>query len=148
MEQKKGFSIQEEPNVTTSGSLRKSIQITESKKDCSEEENKFTSMPESTFLLSEKCSLLKRKCCSEEMRNAEVPCKLMKKGMFNYRTGSVACHPWNKDSDKEGPNYTLPFVFSLLSNKGMHVVEVLLCVERKSLNRGKEGWVVLFSAEF
>ncbi|XP_053845848.1 LON peptidase N-terminal domain and RING finger protein 3 isoform X4 [Vidua macroura] len=80
VEQKKGFSIQEEPNVTTSGSLRKSIQITESRKDCSEEENKFTSLPESTFLLSEKCSLLKRKCCSEEMRNAEVPCKLMKKG--------------------------------------------------------------------
>lgn len=84
MEQKKGFSIQEEPNVTTSGSLRKSVQITESKKDCLEEENKFTSMPESAFLISEKCSLLKRKCCSEEMRNAEVPCKLMKKGMFNY----------------------------------------------------------------
>lgn len=84
MEQKKGFSIQEEPNVATSGSLKKSIQITESKKDCSEAENKFTSMPESTFLISEKCSLLKRKCCSEEMRNAEVPCKLMKKGMFTY----------------------------------------------------------------
>lgn len=94
VEQKKGFSIQEEPNVTTSGSLRKPIQITESKKDCSEEENKFTSMPESTFLLSEKCNLLKRKCCSEEMRSAEVPCKLMKKGMFNYRTGSMTGHPW------------------------------------------------------
>ncbi|NXR68195.1 LONF3 protein, partial [Rhadina sibilatrix] len=79
VEQKKGFSIQEEPNVATPGSLRKSVQITESKKDCSEEENKFTSMPESTFHISEKCSLLKRKCCSEEMRNAEVPCKLMKK---------------------------------------------------------------------
>lgn len=84
VEQKKGFSIQEEPNVTTSGSLRKSVQITESKKDCSEEEKKFTSIPESTFLISEKCSLLKRKCCSEEMQNAEVPCKLMKKGKFNY----------------------------------------------------------------
>lgn len=84
MEQKRGFPIQEEPNVTTSGSLRKSVQITESKKDCSEEENKLTSTPESTFLISEKCSLLKRKCCSEEMRNAEVTCKLMKKGMFNY----------------------------------------------------------------
>lgn len=84
MEQKKGFSIQEEPNVTTSGSLRKPVQITESKKDCSEEENKLTSMPESTFLISDKCSLLKRKCCSEEMRNAELPCKVMKKGMFDY----------------------------------------------------------------
>ncbi|XP_068060868.1 LON peptidase N-terminal domain and RING finger protein 3 isoform X2 [Anomalospiza imberbis] len=92
VEQKKGFSIQEEPNVTTSGSLRKSIQITESKKDCSEEENKFTSMPESTFLLSEKCSLLKRKCCSEEMRNAEVPCKLMKKDIVDIRENSTGQH--------------------------------------------------------
>ncbi|XP_072785212.1 LON peptidase N-terminal domain and RING finger protein 3 isoform X2 [Taeniopygia guttata] len=92
VEQKKGFSIQEEPNVTTSGSLRKSIQITESKKDYSEEENKFTSMPESTFLLSEKCSLLKRKCCSEEMRNAEVPCKLMKKDIVDIRENSTGQH--------------------------------------------------------
>ncbi|XP_041252709.1 LON peptidase N-terminal domain and RING finger protein 3 isoform X2 [Onychostruthus taczanowskii] len=92
VEQKKGFSIQEEPNVTTSGSLRKSIQITESKKDCSEEENKFTSMPESTFLLSEKCSLLKRKCCSEEMRNSEVPCKLMKKDIVDIRENSTGQH--------------------------------------------------------
>ncbi|XP_030823617.1 LON peptidase N-terminal domain and RING finger protein 3 isoform X2 [Camarhynchus parvulus] len=92
VEQKKGFSIQEEPNVTTSGSLRKPIQITESKKDCSEEENKFTSMPESTFLLSEKCSLLKRKCCSEEMRNAEVPCKLMKKDIVDIRENSTGQH--------------------------------------------------------
>ncbi|XP_059715680.1 LON peptidase N-terminal domain and RING finger protein 3 isoform X2 [Haemorhous mexicanus] len=92
VEQKKGFSIQEEPNVTTSGSLRKPIQITESKKDCSEEENKFTSMPESTFLLSEKCSLLKRKCCSEEMRNAEVPCKLMKKDIADIRENSTGQH--------------------------------------------------------
>uniref|UniRef100_A0A8C3XCN4 LON peptidase N-terminal domain and ring finger 3 n=1 Tax=Cyanoderma ruficeps TaxID=181631 RepID=A0A8C3XCN4_9PASS len=92
VEQKKGFSIQEEPNVTTSGSLRKSIQITENKKDCSEEENKFTSMPESTFLISEKCSLLKRKCCSEEMRNAEVPCKLMKKGVVDTKENSTGQH--------------------------------------------------------
>ncbi|XP_039573250.1 LON peptidase N-terminal domain and RING finger protein 3 isoform X2 [Passer montanus] len=92
VEQKKGFSIQEEPSVTTSGSLRKSIQITESKKDCSEEENKFTSVPESTFLLSEKCSLLKRKCCSEEMRNSEVPCKLMKKDIVDIRENSTGQH--------------------------------------------------------
>ncbi|XP_066195128.1 LON peptidase N-terminal domain and RING finger protein 3 isoform X2 [Sylvia atricapilla] len=92
VEQKKGFSIPEEPNVTTSGSLRKSIQTTESKKDCSEEENKFTSMPESTFLISEKCSLLKRKCCSEEMRNAEVPCKLMKKDVVDTKEISTGQH--------------------------------------------------------
>ncbi|KAM4767880.1 LON peptidase N-terminal domain and RING finger protein 3 isoform 2-T2 [Cyanocitta cristata] len=92
VEEKKGFSIQEEPNVTTSGSLRKSIQITESKKDCLEEENKFTSMPESTFLISEKCSLLKRKCCSEEMRNAEVPCKLMKKDIVDTKGNSTGQH--------------------------------------------------------
>ncbi|XP_069723827.1 LON peptidase N-terminal domain and RING finger protein 3 isoform X2 [Phaenicophaeus curvirostris] len=79
VEQKKGCPIQEEPNVTTSGSLRTPIQIAESKKDCSEEENKLTSVPESALLISEKCSLLKRKCCPEEMRDAEVPCKLMKK---------------------------------------------------------------------
>lgn len=83
MEQKKGFPIQEESNVATSGSLKKSIQITESKKDCSEEENKLSSMPESAFLLPEKRGLLKRKCCAEETRNAEVPCKLPKKGVFN-----------------------------------------------------------------
>ncbi|RMC21806.1 hypothetical protein DUI87_02675 [Hirundo rustica rustica] len=92
VEQKKGFSIQEEPNVTTSGSLRKSIQITESKKDCSEEEKKFTSMPESTFLTSEKCSLLKRKCYSEEMQNAEVPCKLMKKDIVDTRENRTGQH--------------------------------------------------------
>ncbi|NWW41552.1 LONF3 protein, partial [Panurus biarmicus] len=92
VEQKKGFSIQEEPNVTASGSLRKSIQITESKQDCSEEENKFTSVPESTLLISEKCSLLKRKCCSEEMRNAEVPCKLMKKDIVDTRENSTGQH--------------------------------------------------------
>lgn len=117
VEQKKGFPIQEEPNVT-SGSLRKSIQITESKKDCSEEENKLASMPESTFLISEKCSLLKRKCCSEEMRNAEVPCKLMKKGMFNYAQAKF--HGMQsveilllQNLKEEGPNYTLAFTFSL-----------------------------------
>ncbi|XP_075368936.1 LON peptidase N-terminal domain and RING finger protein 3 isoform X2 [Mycteria americana] len=91
-EQKKGFPIQEEPNVTTSGSLRKSVQITESKKDCSEEENKLTSMPESAFLISEKCSLLKRKCCSEETRNAEVPCKLMKKDTVDTKGNSTGQH--------------------------------------------------------
>lgn len=83
VEQKKGFPIQEEPDVTTSGNLRKSIQITESKKDCLEEENKLASIAESAFLISDKRSLLKRKGCSEEVRNAEVPCKLMKKGMLN-----------------------------------------------------------------
>nr|XP_010296214.1 PREDICTED: LON peptidase N-terminal domain and RING finger protein 3 [Balearica regulorum gibbericeps] len=92
VEQKKGFPIQEEPNVTTAGSLRKSIQITEIKKDCSEEENKLTSVPESAFLLSEKCSLLKRKCCSEEMRNAEVPCKLMKKDTVDTKGNSTGQH--------------------------------------------------------
>ncbi|XP_027501237.1 LON peptidase N-terminal domain and RING finger protein 3 isoform X2 [Corapipo altera] len=92
VEQKKGFSIQEEPNVTTSSSLRKSIQITESKKDCLEEENKFTSMPESTLLISEKCSLLKRKCCSEELRNTEVPCKLMKKDTIDTKENSTGQH--------------------------------------------------------
>ncbi|XP_069667201.1 LON peptidase N-terminal domain and RING finger protein 3 isoform X2 [Haliaeetus albicilla] len=92
VEQKKGFPIQEEPNVTTSGSLRKSVQITESKKDCSEEENKVTSTPESTFLISEKCSLLKRKCCSEEMRNAEVTCKLMKKDTVDTKGNSTGQH--------------------------------------------------------
>uniref|UniRef100_A0A8C3PNR2 LON peptidase N-terminal domain and ring finger 3 n=1 Tax=Calidris pygmaea TaxID=425635 RepID=A0A8C3PNR2_9CHAR len=89
VEQKKGFSVQEEPNVTA-GSLRKSIQITENKKE--EEENKLTSMPESTFLISEKCSLLKRKCCSEEMRNAEVPCKLMKKDAVDTKGNSTGQH--------------------------------------------------------
>ncbi|KAM9538143.1 LON peptidase N-terminal domain and RING finger protein 3 isoform 2-T2 [Guaruba guarouba] len=92
VEQKKGFSIQEEPNVTTSGSLRKSLQLTESKKDCSEEENKLTSMPESTFLISDKCSLLKRKCCSEEMRNAELPCKMMKKDTVDTKGNSAGQH--------------------------------------------------------
>ncbi|XP_040470727.1 LON peptidase N-terminal domain and RING finger protein 3 isoform X2 [Falco naumanni] len=91
VEQKKGFPVQEEPNVTTSGSLRKSIQITESKKDCSEE-NKLASMPESTFLISEKCNLLKRKCCSEEMRNAEVPCKLMKKDTVDTKGNGTGQH--------------------------------------------------------
>lgn len=83
MEQKKGFPVQEEPNVTNSGNLRKSMQTTESRKDCSEEENKPTSVPESTFLVSEKRGLLKRKGCLEEARDAEVPCKLLKKGMWN-----------------------------------------------------------------
>ncbi|XP_074910524.1 LON peptidase N-terminal domain and RING finger protein 3 isoform X2 [Buteo buteo] len=92
VEQKKGFPIQEEPNVTTSGSLRKSVQITESKKDCSEEENKLTSTPESTFLISEKCSLLKRKRRSEEMRNAEVTCKLMKKDTADTKGNSTGQH--------------------------------------------------------
>ncbi|KAM6253329.1 LON peptidase N-terminal domain and RING finger protein 3 isoform 2-T2 [Porphyrio hochstetteri] len=92
VEQKKGFPIQEEPNVTTSGSLRKSVQITEIKKDCSEEESKLASGPEPAFLLSEKCSLLKRKCCSEEMRNAEVPCKLMKKDAVDTKGNSAGQH--------------------------------------------------------
>jgi len=83
VEQKKGFPVQEEPNVTNSGNLRKSMQTTESRKDCSEEENKPTSVPESTFLVSEKRGLLKRKGCLEEARDAEVPCKLLKKGMWN-----------------------------------------------------------------
>lgn len=87
VEQKKGFPVQEESNVTTLDSLRKSVQIADCRKDCSEEENKLPSMPESTFLITEKCSLLKRKCCPEELLNAEVPCKLMKKGMSIYMQG-------------------------------------------------------------
>ncbi|KGL73808.1 LON peptidase N-terminal domain and RING finger protein 3, partial [Tinamus guttatus] len=89
VEQKKSFPAQEEQNVTTSGSLKKSVQITESKRDCLEEENKLASISESAFLISEKCNLLKRKCCSEEMRGAEVPSKLMKKGMFKHRMNSI-----------------------------------------------------------
>ncbi|XP_064933879.1 LON peptidase N-terminal domain and RING finger protein 3 isoform X4 [Columba livia] len=92
VEQKKGFPIQEESNVATSGSLKKSIQITESKKDCSEEENKLSSMPESAFLLPEKRSLLKRKCCAEETRNAEVPCKLPKKDTADTKGNSTGQH--------------------------------------------------------
>ncbi|XP_065702506.1 LON peptidase N-terminal domain and RING finger protein 3 isoform X3 [Patagioenas fasciata] len=92
VEQKKGFPIQEESNVATSGSLKKSIQITESKKDCLEEENKLSSMPESAFLISEKCSLLKRKCCAEETRNAEVPCKLPKKDTADTKGNSTGQH--------------------------------------------------------
>lgn len=93
VEQKKGFPVQEEPNITNSGSLRKSMQTTESRKDCSEEENKPTSVPEPAFLVSEKRGLLKRKGCLEEARAAEVPCKLLKKGMWNWGTisGIFAC---------------------------------------------------------
>lgn len=117
MEQKKGFSIQEEQNVTTSGSLRKSIPITESRKDGSEEENKLTSMPDSTFFISEKCSLLKRKCCSEEMRSPEVPCKLMKKGTFSYSQISSMAYYQLVFTFIElgGPNYTLAFIFFSLA---------------------------------
>nr|XP_021140626.1 LON peptidase N-terminal domain and RING finger protein 3 isoform X5 [Columba livia] len=71
---------------------KKSIQITESKKDCSEEENKLSSMPESAFLLPEKRSLLKRKCCAEETRNAEVPCKLPKKDTADTKGNSTGQH--------------------------------------------------------
>ncbi|XP_040428182.1 LON peptidase N-terminal domain and RING finger protein 3 isoform X2 [Cygnus olor] len=92
VEQKKGFPLQEEPDVTTSGSLRKSIQITESKKDCLEEENKLTSIAESAFLTSDKRSLLKRKGCSEEVRSAEVPCKLMKKDAVDTKGNSAGQH--------------------------------------------------------
>ncbi|KAI6078124.1 LON peptidase N-terminal domain and RING finger protein 3 [Aix galericulata] len=92
VEQKKGFPIQEEPDVTTSGSLRKSIQITESKKDCLEEENKLASIAESAFLISDKRSLLKRKGCSEEVRNAEVPCKLMKKDAVDTKGNGTGQH--------------------------------------------------------
>nr|XP_025978913.1 LON peptidase N-terminal domain and RING finger protein 3 [Dromaius novaehollandiae] len=91
VEQKNGFPVKEEQNVTTSGSLKKSVQITESKRDCSEE-NKLTSASESAFLISEKCSLLKRKCCSEEMRSAEVPCKLMKKDTVDIKGSSAGHH--------------------------------------------------------
>ncbi|XP_035397167.1 LON peptidase N-terminal domain and RING finger protein 3 isoform X2 [Cygnus atratus] len=92
VEQKKGFPLQEEPDVTTSGSLRKSIQITESKKDCLEEENKLTSIAESAFLTSDKRSLLKRKGCSEEVRSAEVPCKLMKKDAVDTKGNGAGQH--------------------------------------------------------
>ncbi|XP_038040084.2 LON peptidase N-terminal domain and RING finger protein 3 isoform X2 [Anas platyrhynchos] len=92
VEQKKGFPIQEEPDVTTSGNLRKSIQITESKKDCLEEENKLASIAESAFLISDKRSLLKRKGCSEEVRNAEVPCKLMKKDAVDTKGNGTGQH--------------------------------------------------------
>ncbi|POI35834.1 hypothetical protein CIB84_000413 [Bambusicola thoracicus] len=84
VEQKKGFPVQEEPNVTNSGNLRKSMQTTEGRKDCSEEENKPTSVPESAFLVSEKRGLLKRKGCLEEARDAEVPCKLLKKDLSTH----------------------------------------------------------------
>ncbi|XP_067404253.1 LON peptidase N-terminal domain and RING finger protein 3 isoform X2 [Emydura macquarii macquarii] len=90
VEQKKGFPAQEEQKMTDCGSLRKSIQMIESKKGCSDE-NKHISTPESALLISEKCSLLKRKHCSEEMRNAEVPCKLMKKDTIDAK-GSSAGH--------------------------------------------------------
>ncbi|XP_065412742.1 LON peptidase N-terminal domain and RING finger protein 3 isoform X4 [Chrysemys picta bellii] len=91
VEQKKSFPAQEEQKMSDTGSLRKSIQMIESKKGCSEDENKHASAPESALLISEKCSLLKRKHCSEEMRSAEVPCKLMKKGAIDAK-GSSAGH--------------------------------------------------------
>ncbi|XP_047932554.2 LON peptidase N-terminal domain and RING finger protein 3 isoform X1 [Anser cygnoides] len=91
VEQKKGFPLQEEPDITTSGSLRKSIQITESKKDCLEE-NKLTSIAESAFPTSDKRSLLKRKGCSEEVRSAEVPCKLMKKDAVDTKGNGAGQH--------------------------------------------------------
>uniref|UniRef100_A0A8C9EHR1 LON peptidase N-terminal domain and ring finger 3 n=1 Tax=Pavo cristatus TaxID=9049 RepID=A0A8C9EHR1_PAVCR len=92
VEQKKGFPVQEEPNITNSGSLRKSVQITESRKDCSEEENKPTSVPEPAFLVSEKRGLLKRKGCLEEARAAEVPCKLLKKDTVDTKGSSTGQH--------------------------------------------------------
>ncbi|XP_072190836.1 LON peptidase N-terminal domain and RING finger protein 3 isoform X2 [Excalfactoria chinensis] len=92
VEQKKGFPVQEEPNVTNSGCLRKSVQTTESRKDCSEEENKPTSVPEPAFLMSEKCGLLKRKGCLEEARAAEVPCKLLKKDAVDTKGSSTGQH--------------------------------------------------------
>ncbi|PKU34963.1 lon peptidase n-terminal domain and ring finger protein 3 [Limosa lapponica baueri] len=113
VEQKKGFPVQEEPNVTSS-SLRKSTQITESKKE--EEENKLTSMPESTFLISEKCSLLKRKCCSEEMRNAEVPCKLMKKDTVDTKGNSTGQHIPFGFVDPSDLDCSLCMRYSLLSH--------------------------------
>ncbi|OXB72054.1 UNVERIFIED_CONTAM: hypothetical protein H355_010656 [Colinus virginianus] len=90
--EQKGFPIEEEPNVTTSGSLRKSIQITESRKDCSEEENQPTSVPEPAFLVPEKRGLLKRKGCSEEARSTEVPCKLLKKDTVDTKGSSTGQH--------------------------------------------------------
>ncbi|XP_048815475.1 LON peptidase N-terminal domain and RING finger protein 3 isoform X3 [Lagopus muta] len=92
VEQKKGFPVQEEPNITNSGSLRKSMQTTESRKDCSEEENKPTSVPEPAFLVSEKRGLLKRKGCLEEARAAEVPCKLLKKDTVDTKGSSTGQH--------------------------------------------------------
>ncbi|XP_031458562.1 LON peptidase N-terminal domain and RING finger protein 3 isoform X2 [Phasianus colchicus] len=92
VEQKKGFPVQEEPNITNSGSLRKSTQTTESRKDCSEEENKPTSVPEPAFLVSEKRGLLKRKGCLEEVRAAEVPCKLLKKDTVDTKGSSTGQH--------------------------------------------------------
>ncbi|XP_065266535.1 LON peptidase N-terminal domain and RING finger protein 3 [Emys orbicularis] len=89
VEQKKSFPAQEEQKMSDCGSLRKSIQMIESKKGCSEDENKHASAPESALLISEKCSLLKRKHCSEEMRSAEVPCKLMKKGAIDAKGSSA-----------------------------------------------------------
>ncbi|XP_015716263.1 LON peptidase N-terminal domain and RING finger protein 3 isoform X2 [Coturnix japonica] len=92
VEQKKGFPVQEEPNVTNSGCLRKSLQTTESRENCSEEENKPTSVPEPAFLMSEKCGLLKRKGCLEEARAAEVPCKLLKKDTADTKGSSTGQH--------------------------------------------------------
>ncbi|XP_043348083.1 LON peptidase N-terminal domain and RING finger protein 3 isoform X2 [Dermochelys coriacea] len=89
VEQKKCFPAQEEQKMTDCGSLRKSIQMMESK-GCAEE-NKHDSTPESTLLISEKCSLLKRKHCSEEVKSAEVPCKLMKKGTIDAKGSSAGC---------------------------------------------------------
>ncbi|XP_073217462.1 LON peptidase N-terminal domain and RING finger protein 3 isoform X2 [Lepidochelys kempii] len=91
VEQKKCFPAQEEQKMTDCGSLRKSIQMIESVKGCSEDENKHDSAPESALLISEKCSLLKRKHCSEEVRSADVPCKLMKKGTIDAKGSSAGC---------------------------------------------------------
>ncbi|KAM7161286.1 LON peptidase N-terminal domain and RING finger protein 3 isoform 1-T1 [Macrochelys suwanniensis] len=95
VEQKKSFPVQEEQKMTDCSSLRKSIQRIESVKGCSEDENKHASAPESALLISEKCSLLKRKHCSEEIRSAEVPCKLMKKGAIDAKGSSAGrCVPF------------------------------------------------------
>ncbi|XP_006135390.2 LON peptidase N-terminal domain and RING finger protein 3 isoform X1 [Pelodiscus sinensis] len=90
VEQKKDFPAQEE-QITTDCSLRKSVQMLESKKGCSEDENQHPPTPESALLMAEKCSLLKRKYCSEETRSAEVPCKITKKDAVDAR-GSSAGH--------------------------------------------------------
>ncbi|XP_074863827.1 LON peptidase N-terminal domain and RING finger protein 3 isoform X2 [Carettochelys insculpta] len=92
VEQKKGFLAQEEQTVTDVCSLRKSIQMTESKKGCTEDENKRTPTPEPVLLVSEKCNLLKRKHCFEEMRNAQVPCKVTRKEAIDAKESSGGNH--------------------------------------------------------
>ncbi|XP_060106052.1 LON peptidase N-terminal domain and RING finger protein 3 isoform X2 [Heteronotia binoei] len=97
-------SLAEDRKEVDCGSVGRSAPVTESKKDSVGDKDRHASVPESALLISEKCRLLKRKHYSEELPDANVPSKIMKRDPIDEngpRAGNCVLFEFVDSSDLE-----------------------------------------------